>query len=115
MTERKPYGYKCKNCGKIHYPKHGRCLKCKNRELEEVDLPDEGTLITYTMLKAPPTGIDKHTLLLGIIDLGDVRYTGQIEADDISKIHIGMKLKAIWKTIRKIDNRDHSGFVWVPI
>ncbi|MFN2109990.1 MAG: zinc ribbon domain-containing protein, partial [Anaerolineae bacterium] len=24
--------YKCKKCGRIHYPKHERCLDCKQRE-----------------------------------------------------------------------------------
>ena len=26
--------YKCKQCGKIHYPYHDRCLGCKGREFE---------------------------------------------------------------------------------
>ena len=28
--------YKCKKCGKLHYPFHDRCLACKNREFEQV-------------------------------------------------------------------------------
>jgi uncharacterized OB-fold protein len=115
MIEKNPSGYKCQNCGKIHYPKHGRCLKCKYLFFDEINLPNEGTLITYTMLKAPPTGINKHSLYLGILDLGEVRYTGQIEVEDISKLSTGMKLKATWKKVRTIDNKDYLGFVWVPV
>ncbi len=114
MTERTPTGFKCLNCGKIHYPRHGRCLECKQREFEEVNLPSEGTLITFTQLKAPPSGIDSRSLFLGIIDLGEVRYTGQIEVEDIGKLHTGMKLTPHWKHVRTIDNRSVSGFVWLP-
>ncbi len=28
--------YKCKKCGKLHYPFHDRCLECKGREFEKV-------------------------------------------------------------------------------
>ncbi len=112
MNDKVPIGYKCLTCGKIHYPKHGRCLQCKNRKFEEVKLPSEGSLVTYTILKAPPSGIDKHSLLLGIIDLGKVRYTGQLEVES-NDIQLGMKLKAVWKKVRVIDKKPVSGFVWI--
>jgi uncharacterized OB-fold protein len=107
-----PIGYKCLNCGKLHFPKHARCLSCKHREFELVDLPNEGSLITWTMLKAPPTGIDHTSLYLGIVDLGEVRYTGQLNVDPES-LKTGMKLKPIWKKVRDIDGKPVYGFVWV--
>ena len=113
MSEKVPIGFKCRNCGKIHYPKHGRCLKCKHQDFTEVELPSEGTLVTWTMLKAPPTGIDKYSIYLGIIDLGEVKYTGQIEVDNPEDIKLGMKLKAIWKQVRIIDGKPNYGFIWV--
>jgi uncharacterized OB-fold protein len=112
MTDRVPIGYKCMNCAKIHYPAHGRCLKCKHQEFEEVELPTEGKLLTYTMLKAPPSGIDKFSLYLGIVDLGEVRMTGQIEVTDPEKLRSGMILQSKWQKIRIIDNKPRYGFVW---
>ncbi|MHA2328841.1 MAG: Zn-ribbon domain-containing OB-fold protein [Candidatus Hodarchaeales archaeon] len=111
MSELVPTGYKCLNCGKVHYPRHGRCLKCKHREFQEIQLPSEGSLVTYTILKAPPSGINKSSLILGIIDLGEVKYTGQLEIDP-EKIHLGMKLQASWKKVRKINGNQKYGFVW---
>lgn len=115
MSEKVPFGFKCLNCGKIHYPKHGRCVKCKQTEFERINLTNEGTLLTYTSLKAPPTGIDKFTLHLGIIDLGDVRYTGQLLLEDPSVLKIGLKLKSTWMKVREIDGEDIYGFVWTPL
>ncbi|MFW9905174.1 MAG: Zn-ribbon domain-containing OB-fold protein [Candidatus Thorarchaeota archaeon] len=114
MTEKVPTGFKCLNCGKIHYPKHGRCLQCKHQKFDLVELPSIGFLVTYTILKAPPTGIQKSSLLLGIVDLGDVRYTGQLEIE-IKDLELGMKLKAVWKPVREIDGKIISGFVWKPL
>jgi len=114
MSEMPLIAYKCTSCGKIHYPKHARCLQCKKREFEEVTAPLEGTLITYTLLKAPPTGIDKHSLILGIIDLGDIRYTGQLEIDP-AKIKVGMKVRGNWQKVREIRGKSVNGFVWTAI
>jgi uncharacterized OB-fold protein len=112
MSEQVPIGYKCLNCEKIHYPAHGRCLNCKHDQFEKVALPREGTLVTYTILKAPPSGIDKHSLYLGIIDLGEVRYTGQIDIEEPKDLQIGMKLAANWQKVRTIDKKPVFGFVW---
>jgi len=113
MSEKTPIGYKCMKCAKVHFPKHGRCLKCKHTEFEEVKVPSEGTLVTYTMLKAPPSGIDKFSLYLGIINLGEVNYTGQIEVDNPADLKIGIQLTSLWKQVRIIDNKPVFGFVWV--
>jgi uncharacterized OB-fold protein len=115
MTDKVPTGFKCVNCGKIHYPKHGRCLECKHSHFEEINLPSEGTLVTFTILKAPPSGIDKRSLNLGIVDLGEVRYTGQIEVDNPEDLKVGMKLKPKWQQVRIINNKPVNGFVWIPL
>ena len=112
MTDRTPIGYKCLKCNKIHYPRHGRCLNCKHREFEEVPVPSKGKLITFTKLKAPPSGITSRSLFLGIIDLGEVRYTGQIDVETLDDLQIGLELVASWKEVRTIDNRAVYGFVW---
>jgi uncharacterized OB-fold protein len=114
LSNNVPIGFKCLNCGKIHYPKHARCLKCKHRQFKEIELPSEGSLLTYTILKVPPTGINKNSLILGIIDLEKVRYTGQLEVEQ-NKLRIGMRLKAVKKKVREIDNEVIFGFVWYEV
>ena len=37
MNEIELVAYKCKKCGKIHYPFHDRCLNCRGREFDEVE------------------------------------------------------------------------------
>lgn len=34
MKEIAIQAYKCKKCGKIHYPFHDRCMVCKGRDFE---------------------------------------------------------------------------------
>ena len=35
MDEIKITAYQCKQCGKVHYPFHERCLECKGTEFDE--------------------------------------------------------------------------------
>lgn len=87
-------------------------FSANNRILKKQIYLLKALYITYTMLKAPPTGIDKSSLLLGIVDLGEVRYTGQLEVEP-NDIKLGMKLKAVWKKVRVINDKPVSGFVWI--
>ena len=107
---------KCKKCGKLQFPSHIRCLNCNNREFEEVTAPDEGTLLTFTVLKAPPKEYrDKESYALGIIELsGGIRALGQITTEE--NLKTGMKLKAKYQKIcNDLDGKEINGFVFEPV
>ncbi len=107
MSE-KLIAYKCVNCGKIEYPRHALCHGCRKREFEEIEVTGEGTLLTFTKLKATPTGIEASTLVLGMVEFANgVRYTGQILAEDPK---IGMKLRPVWGLVRTINNQKIHAF-----
>ena len=60
--------YKCKQCGKIHYPYHDRCLGCKGREFEPFKPEGDATLLTYTAIFNLPWGFDQRYLILGVAE-----------------------------------------------
>jgi uncharacterized OB-fold protein len=93
-------------------PRHARCVSCKETEFEEVELPKEGTLITYTKLYFPPEGIEMPPVTFGIAEFGGVRVFGQITTDDPE---IGMKLRPVWGKLRKLKGEDVYGFKYEPI
>jgi uncharacterized OB-fold protein len=93
-------------------PKHERCIRCKGEEFEEFELPQEGTLITWTKLYFPPEGIDMPPLTLGIADFGGVRVLGQVLTDDPKT---GMRVKPEWGYLRKLRGREIEGFKFRPL
>jgi uncharacterized OB-fold protein len=93
-------------------PRHARCLGCKGTEFEEVELPKEGTLVTYTKLYFPPEGIEMPPITLGIAEFGGIRVFGQITTDEPE---IGMKLKPVWGKLRKLKGEDIYGFKYEPV
>jgi len=106
--------YKCKNCGRVMYPWHDRCLKCKGREFDEIEmaLPATGKLLTYSQLFALPWRYDLRFLTLGVVEFKNgVRAMGQLKTPDVK---VGMKVKATWEPVRVIQGQEVYGLKFEP-
>jgi uncharacterized OB-fold protein len=113
MDELKITAYKCKKCGRIHYPFHDRCLDCKSREFEEIKPEGPAKLLAYTEIYNLPWGFDVRTMKIGVVEFANkVKAMGQIHVDDIKKLKTGMKLKAYWEPVRKQAGEDIYGLVF---
>ena len=92
-------GYKCQNCGSIHYPAPMICSKCSKRRdpvtgkgWETFDLEGPCELLTWTRVWNLPEGYSKKYLLFGIVQFENgLRASGQLEVDNPET---GMKLAA---------------------
>lgn len=92
---------KCKKCGEIFFPPRLICAKCKGREFETVKLSDEGKVITYTVIRVPPTPFaDEAPYAIGIVELNDgVRITTQIVDCELDQIKVGMPVRIEFRKI----------------
>ena len=106
--------YKCKKCGRVMYPRHDRCLKCKGREFDEIEmpLPATGKLLTYSQLFALPWRYDLRFLTLGVVEFANgVRAMGQLKTPDVK---VGMQVKATWGLVREIHGEKLYGLKFEP-
>lgn len=103
-------GVKCRKCGAIHYPPRPVCDKCGSRELERIELPRRGKLISYTILHDPPTGYrDQAPLIVGIIELENgVRVLATLTDVDEKDLKIGMEVEAV---LRRINRKEEYGVI----
>jgi uncharacterized OB-fold protein len=93
--------YKCKKCGKLHYPYHDRCLVCKGREFEEVPPQGQARLLTYTRIYNLPWGFDQRYLTIGVVEFENgVKAMGQIQVDESYPLQNGMVLQPAWAPVR---------------
>src|SRR4051812_35200694 len=71
-------GSRCRSCSTVVFPAAGSCPNCSGSDIEQVALPDKGTIWTWTVQgfqpKPPyePPGGQFAPFALGYIDLGDV-------------------------------------------
>jgi uncharacterized OB-fold protein len=108
--------YKCKNCGKIHYPYHDRCLACKGRNFEMVKPQGDVRLLTFTRIYNLPWGFDQRYLTIGIAEFENgVRAMGQINVDESVPLETGMTMKPSWEPVRVQAGENVYGLKFTPI
>jgi len=95
---------KCSRCGAVLLPPRPYCGFCFSEADEWVELPDEGTLLTYTIVHLPFKGQPTEPpyayafIMLNGADVQFPHMLGEVEFDDIE---VGMRLKAVWSEDRK--------------
>jgi len=108
--------FQCKKCGRIHYPFHDRCLDCKSREFEQIKPLGNVRLLTYTVIFNLPWGFDQRFLILGVAEFENkVKAMGQIKADSIDHLKLGMKMHPSWEPVRVQSGEDVYGLKFEPI
>ena len=116
MREIELVAYKCKKCGKIHYPFHDRCLSCRSNEFEEIKPKGKAKLITFTQIFNLPWGFDQRFLIIGVAEFENgVKAMGQIEADSIDKLKPGIKMEPVWAPVRVQYGENVYGLKYVPL
>ncbi|MEW5868492.1 MAG: OB-fold domain-containing protein [Chloroflexota bacterium] len=108
--------YKCKKCGKVHYPFHDRCLGCKGQEFEKIAPQGEARLLTYTQIFNLPWGFDQRYLVLGVAEFENgVKAMGQIKADSLDGLKVGMPVHPVWEPVRVTHGEDVYGLKFEPL
>ncbi|MBC8174310.1 MAG: hypothetical protein H8E82_01475 [Candidatus Marinimicrobia bacterium] len=107
------YAYKCRRCGKVHYPYRTICKKCGENDHNEFDivpLAKKGKLITYTHLYTLPADYETKALTLGIVELEDGnRITAQL---NIQEPQIGMNVVGKVDVVRQDEYTKYLGMVF---
>jgi len=93
---------KCEACEKIHYPPRVVCSKCGGSTFENITLPREGKVVTFTIVRVPPAGFTEQTPLpIAIVEVMDgVRIMVQIgDLEDPAELEIGMPVRLEFRRI----------------
>ena len=93
---------KCEACEKIHYPPRIVCSKCGGSTFENITLPREGKVVTFTIVRVPPAGFTEQTPLpIAIVEVMDgVQIMVQIgDLEDPSELEIGMPVRLEFRRI----------------
>ncbi len=107
---------KCNNCGFLQYKTHLRCLKCKFDKFSIIEASDQGKLVTFTILTAPPVEFrDQESYALGLVEFENgIKAIGQITNQE--NLRTGMSLVPIYtKVCENLDGKEVYNYVFEPI
>lgn len=96
-------GAKCASCGKISFPPRLICPDCKSRSFEPVRLAEEGSIVTYTVIRVAPRQFSKEIpYVVAIVELADgVRITTQVADCAPEDAAIGKKVRMVFRRIQE--------------
>ena len=108
--------YRCKKCGKLHYPFHDRCLACKSREFDKVAPEGNARLLTFTRIYNLPWGFDQRYLTIGVVEFENgIRAMGQIKVDESVDLQLGAWMLPSWEPVRVQYGENVYGLVLSPL
>jgi uncharacterized OB-fold protein len=101
-------GAKCTGCGKLHFPPRPVCDACQGREFENVILPRNGKLLTWTVIHVPPANFDlEKPYVIGIVELDSgPRLTCQVVDCDPEELAVDHPVELVFRRIREDSQAD---------
>lgn len=95
-------GARCEGCGAVYFPRPLSCRNpaCHEKRLTAVELPGEGTLISYTVQRYRPPPLfrmdDWAPYAIGLVSLGDrIEVMGMLSGFELDHIAIGSPVRVI--------------------
>ncbi|ELY49442.1 Zn-ribbon domain-containing OB-fold protein [Natronorubrum sulfidifaciens] len=99
------YYYECAD-GHALVPPRRVCPHCGDRELERVELPETGSIVTHTTVAVPtPQFEDDAPYVTAIATFGQVKLTGILRDVDPNDVEIGQEVTVTIDTAETTDDR----------
>ncbi len=114
LSEGKLLATKCKKSGKILFPPQVDCPDDPEDEVEWVELPKEGELVTWTVIYVKPYSFGHYNdYTVGIAKLTNgVQILAWVRETDPSKLKVGQKVKI---EIVKMEPEGYLTYEIVPV
>ncbi len=101
-------GQRCPVDGRVYFPSRGSCPQHGVPiEGEPVELPDRGTIVTYSVNRVPSENIDlelPYAAIQVLLDGADTILFHVLGESSIDDVHMGMRVEAVWKPEEEWDD-----------
>ena len=100
IEQGKLLGQRCPVDGRVYFPSRGACPQHAVPFGDEtVELPDKGTIVTYSIVRVPSENIPlelPYITVQVLLDGADTVLMHVLDAD-LESVHMGMRVQAEWK------------------
>ncbi len=113
LAEGRLTGRRCPACGKVYTPSRGTCPVDGVPADEEVELPDTGTVTTFSIVNVAYPGQQvkpPYVAAAVLLDGADIAFQHLILGCEPGEVRIGMRVRAVWRPRDGMghDGRDHQ-------
>ena len=100
LSEGRLIGQRCPACGKVYIPSRGVCPADGVPADETVELPDSGTVTTFSIVNVGYPGqrvTPPYVAAAVLLDGADIAFQHLILGCDPADVHLGMRVRAVWR------------------
>jgi uncharacterized OB-fold protein len=85
------------------FPRGGVCDGCGSADLEELELSDKGTVVSWTVVRNPPAGYQKYSpYTVALVELDDgPRVLSQLVDIEPDEVKTGMRVEAAFRRVKE--------------
>ncbi|MEV4316606.1 OB-fold domain-containing protein [Actinocrispum sp. NPDC049592] len=119
LAEGRLLGQRCPACQKVYIPPRGSCPTDGVPTVDEIELPDRGTVTTFCIVNVPFFGqrlTPPYVAAYILLDGADIAFQHLVLGCDASEVRMGMRVKAHWRprdqwttSLENIDHFEPSG------
>jgi uncharacterized protein len=100
LAEGRLLGQRCPACGQVYIPSRGTCPADGVPTDTEVELPDSGTITTFSVVNVGYPGqqvTPPYVAAAVLLDGADIAFQHLILGCDPADVHMGMRVRAAWR------------------
>jgi uncharacterized OB-fold protein len=100
LAEGRLIGQRCPACGKVYVPSRGTCPVDGVPADEEVELPDHGTVTTFSIVNVAYPGqqvTPPYVAAAVLLDGADIAFQHLILGCEPGEVRIGLRVRAVWR------------------
>jgi uncharacterized protein len=100
LAEGRLIGQRCPACGKVYIPSRGTCPADGVPADSEVELPDTGTVTTFSVVNVGYPGqqvTPPYVAAAVLLDGADIAFQHLILGCDPGEVRMGMRVRAVWR------------------
>jgi uncharacterized protein len=100
LAEGRLVGQRCPACGKVYVPARGTCPADGVPTDSEVELPDTGTVTTFSVVNVGYPGqkvTPPYVAAAVLLDGADIAFQHLILGCDPGEVRMGMRVRAVWR------------------
>ena len=100
LAEGRLTGQRCPACGKVYTPSRGTCPVDGVPADQEVELPDTGTVTTFSIVNVAYPGqqvTPPYVAAAVLLDGADIAFQHLILGCEPGEVRIGMRVRAVWR------------------
>jgi uncharacterized OB-fold protein len=100
LAEGRLIGQRCPACGKVYVPSRGTCPVDGVPADREVELPDTGTVTTFSIVNVAYPGqqvTPPYVAAAVLLDGADIAFQHLILGCEPGEVRIGLRVRAVWR------------------